>query len=100
MKILIIGADSALSQSMVTHLDNQKVAYVATSRRVDSKHYYLDVNNQQESASLIKIILHEHSDISHLIYTPAISADGITHRMTHEKWTQVFSTNLFGAVNI
>ncbi|HVT63352.1 MAG TPA: SDR family oxidoreductase, partial [Legionellaceae bacterium] len=33
-------------------------------------------------------------------YTPAISVDGITHRITTEKWTQVFSTNLFGAVTV
>lgn len=100
MKVLIIGADSALSQSIIADLNSKKTAYVATSRRIDSSHYYLEVSNQHETAGVIKQILQEHPDISHLIYTPAISADGITHRITVEKWAAVFSTNLLGAVAV
>jgi NAD(P)-dependent dehydrogenase (short-subunit alcohol dehydrogenase family) len=100
MKVLIIGADSALSQAIMVDLDRKNVAYVATSRRKDSNHYYLDVDNLHEVAAGIKEILHLQPDISHLVYTPAISADGITHRISPEKWTQVFTTNLFGAVAV
>lgn len=100
MKVLIIGADSALSKAIISNLNGKKIAYVATSRREDSMHYHLDVRNHDDIAPLVKNILHDHSDISHLIYTPAITTDGITHRIPLEKWTQVFSTNLFGAVGV
>ena len=100
MKVLIIGADSALSQSVIANLEKISCAYVATSRRTDSMHYQLDVINPQDTSLVIKSILLEHPDVTHLMYTPAISADGITHRISHEKWAQVFATNLFGAVNV
>jgi len=100
MKVLIIGADSALSQAIMSDLGEKDIAYVATSRRTDSNHYHLDVNHQQDISPIIKEILQEHADISHLIYTPAISADGISHRITAEKWAHVFATNLFGAVTV
>ncbi|HVT63208.1 MAG TPA: hypothetical protein VHD33_06975, partial [Legionellaceae bacterium] len=73
MKVLIIGADSALSQAIITDLNRKKIAFVATSRRLNSNHYYLDVDNTQETTFNIKKILNEHEDISHLVYTPAIS---------------------------
>lgn len=100
MKVLLIGADGALSQTIIADLLRKKIDYVATSRRNNSNHYYLDVSHLDDIGSVIKNILHEHPDLSHLIYTPAISIDGITHRITPEKWSQVFSTNLFGAVGV
>ena len=100
MKVLVIGADSALSAAIINDLGQSGTPYVATSRRKESVHYVLDVSDFESISVQLKKIVSEHPDITHLIYTPAISADGITHRVNVNKWQEVFGVNLFGATAV
>ena len=101
MKVLIIGADSAISSAILECLTLMQAQFVATSRRKDSKHYFLDVSlPQADITSVIRQICDDHPDITHLLYTPATSADGLTHRISIEKWHEVFNVNLFGAIAV
>ncbi|AWK41868.1 SDR family oxidoreductase [Photorhabdus laumondii subsp. laumondii] len=99
-KILIIGSSSEIGNAICRHAVASGYEVLGTSRKPRNEEIYLDVMSDNSVREAIGIAVEKMKCIDAVIYTPAISLDGLLHAQDIEGWHDVFNVNLFGAARV
>ncbi|MQL47447.1 SDR family oxidoreductase [Photorhabdus khanii] len=99
-KVLIIGSSSEIGNAICKHAVASGYEVLGTSRKPHNEEIHLDVMSDGSVKEAIEIAIEKMRCIDAVIYTPAMSLDGLLHVQDIESWHDVFNVNLFGAARV